>query len=381
MQKLPSTEELFVQSLREVKMPNAPEDLIGRLQKTEPRSRNAEPAALYALAFLVFFGLVVSSLLLRPSLSYAEVVRHFQEQTHYTVTNTRIMSDGTRTKGFAIYRSGKLWRFGATYGLEDRTVKIRSHPPSMNYVLIDKRRDPPPVGFRPDQILWKGAKPTVDHNQSWHGRKVDIFHIKGTYIDRQEWNLTEELIVDPKTKLPIQDTTMRDSGQWGDMWSYDFHDPSPSIFEVSIPKDAHVYDLRLQRKQIENALKTHPTGALFVGDEGEVVVIAPTSSAPKLKYGATLDWDFVGKLRGGSGGILHSSYDANLDLKTIVIDGKLYVTAWMMRGLSADFLNGKKQLPPTASAVLELGDKRYYMKNAFIIKTGSPQELLLSWTY
>jgi len=144
MQKLPSTESLFVQSLREVKMPNAPEDLIGRLQKSEPRTRNAEPAALYMLAFLVFFGLVVSSFLLRPSLSYADVVRHFLEQTHYTLTNTRITSNGTTLEGQKIYRSGRLWRFGVTYGLEDRTVTIRHHPPAANYVLIDKRREPPP---------------------------------------------------------------------------------------------------------------------------------------------------------------------------------------------------------------------------------------------
>ncbi|MEA2554146.1 MAG: hypothetical protein QOJ65_2322 [Fimbriimonadaceae bacterium] len=375
----PHSIESVKEALREVDTPAPPPELLRQLQGAPRQSKRLTWALPAALATAVTIALI-ATLTLRPAVSLAQVAAAFDAQEHYTITNTRLMNGGTERTKNSTYRDGPLWRsLMNEYGLEDKTLTIRHYPPVINYVLVDSRRDPPTIEFRIDRLLRQGATPTVERNVLWNGRRVDRFRLKDTYRNYKVETYDQEIIVDPKARLPIQMTVMRDNGQWGDVWDYDFRRPPVSVFHVEIPKDAKVYNLPSQRKKLTGDVAKNRVAELIVGDEGSAIVLArPTGN--KMLWLAELKIDGVDQpLRGSSAAFVRVRKRVVGQPATISIGGRtwrvLQFTGTLPGSPSLQSLLSRKEI----SGTLTLDDQKIRISRAKVLRTGMAMALLRSF--
>jgi hypothetical protein len=224
---------------------------------------------------------LIPVLSLPPSISLAQVASAFDARTQYTIVNTRLMNKGVESIKWTSYRSGHLWRQGSRYGLPDKTVSVFYLRGLQKFVEIDEPQPPVEQEFRVDRLLRPSVKPKIERNVLWRGRRVHRFVIRDNYMNTDKQTFDQEVIVDPKTSLPIQMTIMRDSRQWGDVWDYSFGTPPASVFVPNIPKDAKVFDSRKLRKELPALLGKGPVGAFLLDESRRLVALVDPQAAPQ----------------------------------------------------------------------------------------------------
>jgi hypothetical protein len=377
MQNLPQTEIGLIRALQDVETPAPPTDLLGRLQARPARNRRwlwAVPAT--AVSALTTF--LVVSFSLPPSLSLAQVAKAFDHHTQYTITNTRILGNGTKIK-LVTYRDGSRWRFQDSFGLPDRTVTIVSPPSGAKLVLVDDRHEPRANEFRVERLLRPGAKGNYERNVLWNGRRVDRFTVNATYRDSgRTQTLDQVLIADPKTKLPIQMTIMRDSAKWGDVWDYQFGPPPESVFNVEIPASAAVYDHREQRRKLPSQLVNGQVGGMIVDENRQIWILTTANVSPWAQVQVKLEGTPL-TLKGRMSKTIELGAKPHLGeqavLASLGISGREWHVAMVQ--LHAE----KPQLEPLwnqklASGSLTMGDMNVTFKSVPVIRTGSGYSLL-----
>lgn len=278
MQNLPSTEHQFVEALKAMPIPTPRAQLIDRLNGRAPTHR-APVWALSAAATAAVAATLVVGVSMRPTLSLADVIRATEGQTQYTVITK---FESPRPKTIHSYRDGALWRSSYGFGLRDKTIVF---DPKHRFVMLDAPRSTPVSASwaesRIERILNPNLKPVVEHNILWNGRRVDRFTVDG--VDRstgEAISVHQELIVDPRTKLPIHRFS-REEGTYPRITDYDFSAPPASVFEVSIPTDLKRYDLVAQKREIAKDL-AESNAVMVVDEDNHLYVLTPGAKDQSL---------------------------------------------------------------------------------------------------
>lgn len=240
----------------------------------------------------------------------------------FTVTR-RILGDMIRTEA-----SGEMYFGKGNFAYADSTKSIR-YLPVFKLAVVDQPFKSYTASLKPPKITdmlknFNAAK--VENNVQWNGRTVTRFTYKAKLTNT---DVDEELIVDPKTKLPIRLISMRDNRSWGDEYSYDYSKIDPSVMTPIIPEGTQTIDQREERKGIEKAILGNPSVApVVVVSPYEVGVLVKRSELDaknpftvELKVGsmttarqATRNLNMIGNLRIGTHEYgIASINDVNLD--------------------------------------------------------------------
>lgn len=206
-------------------------------------------------------ALVMVTLMSVSQVSLAQVIAADAKADSITIVNRRIMGED-KGNGFTIttkttkdVRSSSVTRYGAdspeSWGYSDQK-EVMWYRANLNLAIYDQpsRKSSTPR-LTASQILkdFKAAK--VEKNFDWKGRKVTRFTYKAKL---RSTDVDEELLVDPKTNLPIQFISMRDNGSWGDEWHYDYSKLDFKNLKPKIPAGTEIIDNRKQRVLMQNIL-------------------------------------------------------------------------------------------------------------------------------
>lgn len=206
-------------------------------------------------------ALVMVTLMSVSQVSLAQVMAADAKADSITIVNRRIMGED-KGNGFTIttkttkdVRSTSVTRYGAdspeSWGYSDQK-QVMWYRASLNLAIYDQpNRKSSTPRLTASQILkdFKAAK--VEKNFDWKGRKVTRFTYKAKL---RSTDVDEELLVDPKTNLPIQFISMRDNGSWGDEWHYDYSKLDFKNLKPKIPAGTEIIDNRKQRVLMQNIL-------------------------------------------------------------------------------------------------------------------------------
>lgn len=377
MQKLPMTEDNALRVLREADTPSPAPDLLAKL-KQEPARKPpvlALSAGLTGVAALA--GILV--LTMQPSVSLADVVRKMEQQQQYTITRN-LFQGGKTYKTWRLLRNGQTWRRRDTYGLSDRTITfVDQKYPEFKYVDVDAPRTPTVDEFKPDRLLRPGYTPTVERNVQWNGRTVDIFTVEGTF-GKEPGGFKDQVIVDPKTELPIQATfkDFSDKVSAGAVTDYDFSPPPPSAFEPpTIPADTKVFDLVAQRKEVTAELaRSHCV--VLVGARKYVAVLVPGMKDQALPKGWKLKVDGVGEpleLDFAPLIFVSANPEQATEINTVPIGGSDWMTGYYFYRLNSTLPTDLIKRG-NVSGVLIGGSSTSKLHDVKVIETGNLGELL-----
>lgn len=236
-------------------------DVIERALSVQTRRRFSPFAAGLVGSGIGVTALVMVTLMSVSQVSLAQVMAADAKADSITVVNKRIMGED-KGNGFTIttkttkdIRSSSVTRYGASspesWGYSDQKEVIW-YQAGLNLAVYDQpsRKSSTPR-LTASQILkdFKAAK--VEKNFDWKGRKVTRFTYKAKL---RSTDVDEELLVDPKTNLPIQFISMRDNGSWGDEWHYDYSKLDVKNLKPKIPTGTEIFDNRKQRVTMQNIL-------------------------------------------------------------------------------------------------------------------------------
>ena len=382
-----SLNDRIVYVLQNVETPAAPRDLLPKLMSA-PKARSlkllyAMPISVAAVAGAAIFAMT----LFTPAASYAEVVHKLKEQTIYTISDSLVHNGKVERVIATRYRDGDLWRWATTFGLRDRTVMLCTTHDQLapegwitDYAVIDDRKPAPREQFQPEKLLWPDGKPEVRRNVTWNGRIVDIFHQLDTYEDESggKHSMDQELIIDPKTSLPIRLVRTEETG-YGDQFDFDYKTPPANVFEPDMPKSADVFDLRQQRQEVADLVAKGAQAVLFVGRKPWMgpysnVLMLPVETALDPQMAATLDIDGTGSFSGQMGGTWRNGLHPEKEFTTMPINRRQFgpiiisdMTEKQVNALGATF-NGK----------LHLNGKTQSFKNIPVVRTGAGMDLAMS---
>jgi hypothetical protein len=241
-----------------------------------------------ALSALFLFG--------TPAVTLAQVIAAGSKVDSYTATNRRIMGPDKgngfsfikRVSGDALCQtvrhanpSKRDRSFGyidangsITYFAEQKIALLDSHERS----TAAYKKIPEITSMLKD---FKASK--IDQGFEYEGRKVTRFTFKRKVHD---YDIDEELLADPNTKLPIKFTSMRDNRSWGDEWIYDYTPLDRASIKPIIPAGTKIIDLVPQRKQFVEALsQSSSTIPLFLSSSAhETVLIVKKSVAKNFQF-------------------------------------------------------------------------------------------------
>ncbi len=264
----------------------------------------ATGASVVALSSVFLFG--------TPTITLAQVIAAGSKVDSYTVTNRRIMGPDKgngfslilRVSGDALCQSvrhAKSSNRDGSFGYIDSNGSI-NYFAQLNIALLDTRERSTEAYKKIPAISsmlkdFKASK--VEQGFEYQGRKVTRFTFKKKVHD---YDIDEELLADPKTKLPIKFTSMRDNRSWGDEWVYDYTPLDRASIKPKIPAGTKIIDLVLQRKQFVEALsQSSKTIPMFLSSSAyETVLIVKKSVAKNfqfLAYSAEVKSNASGKIK------------------------------------------------------------------------------------
>lgn len=370
MQNRSMTEDSFIRALYDVETLPPPSDIVPRLIATSRQRSSRLRCGIPLVAAAAAVWILSATMLLHPSPSYADVVNTLQAQTRYTITNTRIINGGSDRVQFKRLRDGKRWRYADTVGLEDRTISVFRRPGKAAFVTVDTQLDPPQDEFEPARLLWQDANPVSERNVAWNGRKVDIFREGGTAEVGDVEMPTNELVVDPTTRLPIRLTEVREGV--ADVYDFDYTAPAADAFRLDIPRGAVTYDLRVQRQQIADDLTANPSGVLIVDGDGTAVLLTPGGAqhGDFKKAELTIN-DQATTLSGIANPILENRLHPDQKFRTVPINGR----PWTVSIFSSAHVAAK-----TVEGKATIGGKSETLDGIKVTETGSALDLLISFT-
>lgn len=278
MLNLSLNEDQIIQRLRNADVPAPRRDLVDRLRRANPGRPPGKLAWAVPAAAAGCLGMtIMAAALFSPAISLAAVARAQNGNPHYTIVVHRKWGQNDELEQRQVfYRDGMLWRredslLQQVYGLKDRTVAVMVRPPHFNFATIDEREEPGEEKFKVEEMLGPATESSVEKKYRWNGKEV----IRFVASQRTKNPVTKkELLVDPKTNLPIQMTVTGLNGRGREVYEYSFTPPPAAVFEPVIPQGAKVYDYRAQRRELVAYLAKNPEGAILLDEYGDLMLLA-----------------------------------------------------------------------------------------------------------
>jgi hypothetical protein len=223
-------------------------------------------------------------------ISLAQVIAADEKAESITIVNKRIMGED-KGNGFTVttkstsgvtlstvVRSGS--KSPESWGYSDKQNVIR-YMDGYKLAVFDAPGAPTRNirRLKASEILkdFKAAK--VEKNFDWNGRKVIRFTYKAKL---RTTDVDEELLVDPKTNLPIRFISMRDNGSWGDEWNYDYSKLDAKALKPKISSETEVIDNRKVRAKMQEIVSASKSQIPLVEvGPAEIGVLVPADWAPK----------------------------------------------------------------------------------------------------
>ena len=267
-------------------------DILGKVARQD-RTRRLKVLGLGLVTSGLGFAALSSVLLFSSApLTLAQVIAADEKAVSMTCINRRIMGDPkkssftTTTREVAdvmtIVVTSNSNPKGVMFGYIDRTGTVTVDT-RFNLVTLDNRQKLSSYAYRRPKLSeflkdFKNSK--VEKDFDWNGRKVTRFTCK---VVLNNTDVDQELLVDPKTSLPIRFTNLRDHRSWGDEYTYDYSKLDPKSLKPSIPNDALIVDHAKLRTEIVKIASSSNASIPFLDSSPyQLAIPLKLSLLPKL---------------------------------------------------------------------------------------------------